>query len=76
MITLIHLLVGAVIGKYVTSIILIIVLALASHYVLDFIPHYSPSAPAGKLTFVTISRVCFFLLLKQFFYEYVKFFIY
>jgi len=49
MITVIHLLVGAVIGKYVKSIWLIIIFALLSHYILDFIPHYSPSAVKGYL---------------------------
>lgn len=42
MITTIHLLIGALIGKSFKSIWLIIILALISHYVLDFIPHTSP----------------------------------
>ncbi len=49
MITTIHLLTGAVIGKYIQSIWLIIILALISHYVLDFIPHHSPSEVQGYL---------------------------
>ncbi len=40
MLLIIHLLVGAVIGKYVNNLGLIILLALASHYILDIIPHY------------------------------------
>lgn len=49
MITVIHLLVGAVIGKYIKTIWLIIILALLSHYILDFIPHSSPRAVKGYL---------------------------
>lgn len=49
MITTIHLLTGAVIGKYIQSIWLIIILALISHYALDFIPHYSPGEVQGYL---------------------------
>jgi len=49
MLTTIHLLVGIVIGKYINSIWLIIILALASHYVLDMIPHTSMPTPNGYL---------------------------
>ena len=49
MITTIHLLTGAAIGKYIQNIWLIIILALISHYVLDFIPHHSPSEVRGYL---------------------------
>ena len=49
MITAIHLLVGAIIGKYIHSIWLIIILAILSHYILDFIPHYSQSEVKGYL---------------------------
>ena len=49
MITTIHLLVGALIGKSFKSIWLIILLALISHYILDFIPHTSPSEVDGYL---------------------------
>ncbi|MFH1585452.1 MAG: hypothetical protein ABIB79_01655 [archaeon] len=49
MITTIHLLTGAVIGKYIKNIWLIIILALISHYILDFIPHNSPSQVKGYL---------------------------
>lgn len=47
MLTIVHLLVGAAIGKNVESIFLIIVIALISHWIMDSIPHYSPRAPAG-----------------------------
>jgi hypothetical protein len=36
----VHLLFGAVIGKYIESWWLIIILALISHHILDAIPHY------------------------------------
>lgn len=49
MLTTIHLLVGANIGKYKKGIFLIIILAILSHYVLDFIPHYSPTEVEGYL---------------------------
>lgn len=49
MITTIHLLIGALIGKSFKSIWLIIILALLSHYILDFIPHTSPSEVDGYL---------------------------
>lgn len=41
----VHLLAGAVIGKYFDNVAIIIVIALISHYVLDFIPHFSPRGP-------------------------------
>ncbi len=49
MITTIHLLIGAVIGGYVKNIWLIILFALISHYVLDFIPHISPFEIKGYI---------------------------
>lgn len=49
MLTTMHLLVGGVIGKYVDNIWLIILLALASHYVLDMIPHTPMPTPDGYL---------------------------
>lgn len=49
MLTTMHLLVGALIGKYINNIWLIIVLALASHYVLDMIPHTPMPTPNGYL---------------------------
>ncbi len=47
MLTIVHVLVGMVIGKYVNNIFVIILLALISHYVLDFIPHTSMNAVPG-----------------------------
>ena len=47
MLTTTHLLAGAVIGKYFQNPILIIILAFVSHYILDFIPHYSIKAVIG-----------------------------
>ena len=47
MLTTIHLLVGAVIGKYIGNIWLIIIFALISHYILDFIPHTSMTTVKG-----------------------------
>ena len=47
MLTTMHLLVGAVIGKYIGNIWLIIIFALISHYILDFIPHTSMIAVKG-----------------------------
>ena len=41
MLTTVHLLIGAVIGKYVNNAWVIIIISILSHYVLDFIPHYS-----------------------------------
>lgn len=41
MLTIVHLLVGATIGKYLSNIWVIILLAIASHYLLDLIPHKS-----------------------------------
>jgi len=49
MLLTVHLLVGAVIGKYVGSIWLIILLAIISHYVLDMIPHTPMPTPDGYL---------------------------
>lgn len=40
-----HVLVGAVIGKYIGSIWLVIILAFISHYILDIIPHRSMKTP-------------------------------
>jgi len=40
MIVIIHMLVGALIGEKFNSIALIIILALATHFILDFIPHW------------------------------------
>ena len=44
-----HLLVGAVIGKYIGNIWLVIFLALISHYILDMIPHTPMPTPPGYL---------------------------
>lgn len=45
MLTTVHFLVGAVIGKYINNIWLMIILAILSHYALDIIPHFSPRGP-------------------------------
>lgn len=47
MITTIHLLAGAVIGKLIPNFLVVIILALLSHYLLDFIPHYPTHAVKG-----------------------------
>lgn len=47
MIAAIHLIGGAAAGKHLKKIWLIILVALVSHYVLDFIPHQSFVAPLG-----------------------------
>jgi hypothetical protein len=39
MLALVHLLLGAAIGKYFNNLWIVIPLAIASHYILDFIPH-------------------------------------
>ena len=49
MLLTIHLLIGAVIGKYITNTWLIIFIALISHYVLDMIPHVSMPTPKEYL---------------------------
>lgn len=48
MIATVHFLLGLIIGEYAGSIPLIIFLAVLSHYLLDFIPHYSPTAPKNR----------------------------
>ena len=45
MLATVHLFFGAAIGKIFSSLWVIIPLAIASHYLLDLIPHYSLSAP-------------------------------
>jgi hypothetical protein len=45
MLTTVHLLAGALIGKYFKSVWVIILLAILSHYILDFIPHFSHRGP-------------------------------
>ncbi len=45
MLLTIHLLIGALFGKYIKSIYLIIILALLSHYILDAIPHAKMTEP-------------------------------
>lgn len=47
MLSTIHLIIGATIGKYFQNIWVVIVLAAVSHYVLDFIPHFSPKEVKG-----------------------------
>ena len=47
MLTTVHLLFGGTIGKLFSSWWAIIPLAFFSHYILDFIPHYSQHAPKG-----------------------------
>ena len=61
MLTSVHLLTGASIGKYFNNPWLIIGLAIISHYILDFIPHYSPSGfkeyKNGKLKNIPIKKI-------------------
>jgi len=47
MIFTLHVLVGALIGKTFSSLVLVIIIAILSHYILDFIPHRSPRAVKG-----------------------------
>lgn len=47
MLATIHLLFGAIIGKSFSSLWVIIILAFASHYILDIIPHHSFGEPKG-----------------------------
>jgi len=44
MLTIVHLLLGAAIGKYFSNLWLIIPIAFLSHYLLDFIPHSQPQS--------------------------------
>ncbi len=47
MLTIVHFLVGALVGKYLESVWLVIIIAFFSHYALDMIPHHSYSGPKG-----------------------------
>ncbi len=49
MLTTVHLLTGAAIGKVTGNIYLAAPLAVVSHYALDFIPHYNPKPVKGYL---------------------------
>ncbi len=43
MLTIVHLLVGGLVGRILaSSLILVIIIAFVSHYLLDFIPHWNP----------------------------------
>lgn len=44
MLTIVHLIVGAAIGKFFGNPWLVIPIALISHYILDFIPHSQPDS--------------------------------
>lgn len=51
MLSFVHLLVGAAIGKYLGNIWIIIPIAFLSHYLLDFIPHYQGTPIKGYKEF-------------------------
>lgn len=45
---IVHFILGLALGKYITNIPLLAIIAIASHYMIDAIPHYNPKIPKTK----------------------------